>query len=230
MTIENTAVSEGTGISYMPLNQEKKLTGKLTLTFIVCFLGTLFSGIITMLMSVYLPVTVRDLLGNVSAAKMNDVSAWINCIFIFGWMFGGILWGFISDKIGRSTSITLSIACFGLFSIFTGLSSSWLLVCLCRFFTGFGIGGLLVSSTVLVSELWSKKNKAIVLGIVSVAIPVGFFIAGAINNFTENWRTAFWIGIVPIVLSVVAYFSLPESEKWKTGKSPVTTIINKKIF
>ena len=36
-----------------------------------------------MLMSVYLPVVVKDLLGNVSEEKMNDVSAWINSLFIF---------------------------------------------------------------------------------------------------------------------------------------------------
>ena len=61
-----------------------------------------------MLMSVYPPVAVKDLLGNVSEEKMNDVSAWINCVFIFGWMFGGIAWGVICDRIGRSKSVMLS--------------------------------------------------------------------------------------------------------------------------
>jgi MFS family permease len=192
----------------------------LTLVFIICFLSTLFGGIVSMLMSVYLPVAVKDLLGIVTEEKMNDVSAWINALFIFGWMFGGITWGIICDKIGRSKAVILSTACFGLFAVITGLSSSWFLVSACRFLSGFGIGGVLVTTVILIAELWPEKNKAIVQGIVSLAMPVGFFVAGAINNLTEDWRTAFWIGIVPLLLAVIAAFTLPESEKWKTNKDP----------
>jgi MFS family permease len=207
-----------------------KKSGRLTLVFIVCFLATFFSGIIGMLMSVYLPVVVKELSGNVSEEKMNDVSALINCIFIFGWMFGGIVWGIICDKIGRSASVALSIGCFGLFAVLTGLSSSWMLVLICRFLSGFGIGGILVTTTVLVAELWSGKMKAVVLGIVSVAMPIGFFTAGAINNFTEDWRTAFWIGAAPVVLSVLAFFTLPESDKWKSDKSSIKDNSSRQLF
>lgn len=208
------------------------VTGKLSMAFIVCFLSTFFSGIISMLMSVYLPVAVKDLLGNVSEEKMNDVSAWINCVFIFGWMFGGIVWGIICDKIGRARSVILSTACFGLFAVITGLSSSWFLVSICRFLSGFGIGGVLVTTTILVGELWPEKKKAVMQGIVSVAMPVGFFAAGAINNFTEDWRTAFWIGLAPLALAVFAYFTLPESQKWKADKQSVqkNESINQQLF
>jgi predicted MFS family arabinose efflux permease len=208
------------------------VTTKLSIAFIVCFLSTFFSGIISMLMSVYLPVVVKDLLGNVSEEKMNDVSAWINCVFIFGWMFGGIVWGIICDKIGRAKSVVLSTACFGLFALITGLSSSWLLVSICRFLSGFGIGGVLVTTTILVGELWPEKKKAVMQGIVSVAMPIGFFAAGAINNFTEDWRTAFWIGLAPLALALFAYFTLPESEKWRTDKQSAKKKenINKQLF
>jgi MFS family permease len=193
-------------------------TGRHTIVFIICFFSTFFGGVVSMLMSVYLPVVVKDLLGNVSEEKMNNVSAWINALFIFGWMFGGFTWGIICDKIGRAKSVVLSTACFGLFAVITGLSSSWLLVSLCRFLSGFGIGGVLVTTVILIAELWTDKKRAIIQGIVSLAMPVGFFAAGAINNLTEDWRTAFWIGILPLLLVIIAAFTLPESQKWKTVK------------
>jgi len=211
---------ETNGIAALKVT-EVKSTIRFALVFTVCFLSTFFSGIVSMLMSVYLPVVVKDLLGNVTEDKMNDVSAWINCVFIFGWMFGGIVWGVVCDKIGRSKSVILSTACFGFFAAITGLSSSWFLVSVCRFISGFGIGGVLVTTTILVSELWPQKKKAVVLGMVSLAMPVGFFAAGAINNFTEDWRTAFWIGLVPLALAFIAYFILPESEEWKSDKQSV---------
>jgi MFS family permease len=196
-----------------------KPTTTLIIVFIICFLSTLFGGIVSMLMSVYLPVAVKDLLGIVTDEKMNDVSAWINALFIFGWMFGGFTWGVICDKIGRSKAVMLSTACFGLFAVMTGLTSSWFLVSACRFLSGFGIGGVLVTTVILIAELWPDKNRAIVQGIVSLAMPVGFFAAGVINNLTEDWRTAFWIGIIPLLLAVIAAFTLPESEKWKANKN-----------
>ncbi len=107
--------------------------------FIICFISTMFGGVVTMLMSVYLPVTVKELLGNVSDEKLNEVSAYINSLFIFGWMFGGFIWGFICDKIGRSKSVMLSTLCYGLFTLLTAISPSWLLVSACRFLSGFGI-------------------------------------------------------------------------------------------
>jgi len=204
-------------VAALSLSAEKQ-KGNIALIFTICFLSTMFGGIVSMLMSVYLPVTVKDLLGNVSEEKMNNVSAYINAVFLYGWMFGGIIWGVICDKAGRSKSVILSTACYGIFTLLTIVSSSWLLVCVCRFLSGFGIGGVLVTTTILVSEIFTEKKRTVMLGIVSVGVPVGFFVAGAINNLLQDWRQAFLVGVVPVLLSAVSIFVLPESDKWQTNK------------
>ena len=152
----------------------------------------MFSGIASMLMSVYLPVAVKDLLGNVTDERMNNVSAYINSVFIFGSMFGGFAWGFICDKIGRSKAVILSTAFYGLFTVLTAFSSSWLLVGIYRFLTGFGVGGVIVTTNILISELWPEKKKAVALGIVSAAMPVGFIVAGAMNNLLTELAQCFF--------------------------------------
>lgn len=217
MSPGNTYSNEQAKVQIAPV-AEIRPPNRLAIVFIICFLSTLFGGVVSMLMPVYLPVALKDLLGNASTEKMNNASAWINALFIFGWMFGGIVWGIICDNIGRSKSVILSTACFGLCTIVTGLSSSWFLVSVCRFLSGFGIGGVLVTTVILIGELWTGKKIAIIQGIVSLAVPVGFFAAGAINNLTENWRIAFWIGLIPLLLVPIAAFALPESDKWKTNK------------
>src|SRR5690349_8222812 len=116
---------------------------KRTIIFIVCYVSIMFSGITSMLMSVYLPVAVKDLLGEVNEEKMNNVGAYINSFFLFGSMFGGFAWGFICDKIGRSKSVTLCTAFYGLFTVLTAFSTSWLMVGIYRLLTGFGVGGIL---------------------------------------------------------------------------------------
>jgi MFS family permease len=209
-----------------PANDPENVVAKaakpnLNATFIICFISIMFSGISSMLMSVYLPVAVKDLLGSVSDKKMNDVSAYINSIFIFGSMFGGFAWGFICDKTGRSKGVILSTALYGLFTVLTAFSSSWLVVGTCRFVTGFGVGGVIVTTNILVAELWPEKKRAIVLGIVSSAMPVGFIVAGAMNNLLANWQDAFLTGIVPVVMAIVAIFILPESASWAREKKEI---------
>jgi len=216
--METTTISTKENIIVSTTLSNALSRGMLTIVFLVCFLSTFFSGIVSMLMSVYLNLTAKDLLGNVSDEKFNNVSAWINCVFIFGWMFGGIIWGFICDKIGRAKSVTLSTFCYGFFAVLTAIAPSWFLVSMCRFLSGFGIGGVMVSTTILIAELWSSKKVAVIQGMVGLAMPVGFFAAGAISNFIPNWRDVYWIGAAPVIIAVIALFAVPESTIWKTGK------------
>jgi len=187
----------------------------LVIAFVICFLATMFAGVTSMLMSVYLPVAVRDLLGTVDEERMNYVSAYINSFFIFGSMVGGFVWGIVSDRIGRSAVVVLSTGIFGLFTLLTAFTDSWLMVCIYRLLTGFGIGGFLVSSNILVCELWSEKRRAVVIGIVSAGMPLGFIAAGAINNFFAAWQQGFLLGAVPVVLAIIGHFTLSEPDEWK---------------
>ena len=196
-----------------------KKNPNLAIAFVVCYISIMFSGISSMLMSVYLPVAVKDLLGSVSDEKMNYISAYINSVFIFGSMFGGFAWGFICDKTGRSKAVIFSTALYALFTVLTAFSSSWILVGFYRFATGFGIGGVIVSTNILIAEIWPEKRRAVALGIVSAAMPVGFIVAGAMNNLIPNWHNAFLTGVIPLVTAIVAIFILSESASWKENKS-----------
>ncbi len=202
----------------------------LTTAFIICYISIMFSGISTMLMSVYLPVAVKNLLGNVSEGRMNTISAYINSIFVFGSMFGGFAWGFICDKTGRSKAVILSTALYGLFTAITAFSSSWLLVGVYRFITGFGIGGVIVTTNILIAEIWPEKRRAIALGIVSAAMPVGIIVAGALNNLIPEWRNAFLSGIFPLITAVISLFVLAEPESWKQADKSGNNELRRQIF
>jgi hypothetical protein len=84
--------------------------------------------------------------------------------------------------------------------------------------SGFGVGGVLVTTVILISEIWDEKKRAIILGILSIAFPVGIFSAGLINNLLPGWRQAFLIGSIPLLLAIVAVWLLPESATWKKNQ------------
>ena len=182
--------------------------------FLICFFSSLFGGTVSTLMSVYLPDAIRDLLHNSSTQSTDNISATINSIFIFGWTAGGIIWGIFCDTLGRKKSFIYATFCYGLFTILTGLSPTWFLVVLCRFLSGFGIGGVLVITTMLVSEGYQEKKRAVLLGILSISIPVGIFSAGLLTYFVSQWRYAFIVGAIPVMLSGMAILFFTESEKW----------------
>ena len=182
--------------------------------FVICFFSTALGGSVSTLMSVYLPVVVKDLQGAVPANEINAISGYINAIFIFGWAFGGFTWGVISDKMGRKKALLLAIGSYGVFTILTGLMPTWWGVLCCRFFSGFGVGGVLVTSITLVSEVWPAKSKAVIIGILSIAFPVGIFSAGLINFIVSSWRSGFLVGVIPLALALIGALVLNESENW----------------
>jgi len=189
-------------------------TIKLALLFIVCFISSMLGGTVSTLMSVYLPVVVRDVQGNLKPDELNYISAYINALFIFGWAFGGFIWGVISDRIGRKTALLLAIGCYGIFTMLIAFMPSWTGIILCRFMSGFGVGGVLVVTFTLLSETWPERSKAVVTGIISIAFPVGIFSAGLINYMVTSWRQGFLIGVIPLVLALLGVWLIQESGKW----------------
>jgi MFS family permease len=182
--------------------------------FVICFLSIALSGTVSTLMSVYLPVVVRDLRGNLKPDEVNFISGYINAIFIFGWAFGGFIWGVISDKIGRKTAMLLTIGSYGIFTILTGTIPIWWSIVLCRFMSGFGVGGLIVVAFTLVSEVWPARSKAVFVGILSISFPIGIFSAGLINYLVTSWRQGFLIGFIPLGMALLGGWLLQESDMW----------------
>jgi MFS family permease len=169
-------------------------------------------------MSSYLPDVVKDIIGATDKEKMEEVSAVINAVFLFGMTAGGLLLGYLCDVYGRKKAIQLSMICIGLFTMQTAFTNNWLLIVVLRFLSGFGVGGVLVTSTILIAEEWTDLKRNIALGILSITIPVGIFSAGLITyNFT-NWRTGFLFGIVPLLIALLIQFVIKESEEWKVQK------------
>jgi len=183
-------------------------------TFIICFVSILVCGSVSTIMPAYLQNVVHDLLGKGNDKYLHDKESVINAVCLYGWMFGGILWGIICDKIGRTRSVILSTAFYGLFTVLTGLASTWFWLSACRFLSGFGIGGVLLTTNILIAEIWPEKKRAIALGVLSISFAIGIFSTGLIQFVFPAWRQAFWIGIIPLVLAFILIWSKSESLQW----------------
>lgn len=186
------------------------------LAFGLCALSYLLGGTASTLMASFLPVVVPELLGdNVGAAELGDVGAYISAAFLYGWMTGGLAFGFVSDRIGRARAVAFATALYGGAMLATTVIPTWPLLLLCRFLTGAGVGGVLLLTTVYISEIWPARNRAVVLGILAVMFPVGIVATGGLNVGQVTWRQAFGLGHVPVLLALLMLFLLPESASWQ---------------
>ncbi len=201
--------------SILPVRERPVHTGRsLWFIFAVCFLETVAGGSVSTLLSTYLPSITRDLPG-ITPEKSSGFSAMINAVFFAGWTIGGLTWGLLSDKIGRSRSLSLAVGMVGLFTVLIALIPSWETLIVCRFLSGFGVGGILVVATTFLSEIWPEESRAVFIGLLSTGFPVGIFSTGAIVYLIEDWKLGFMTGILPLFLGLITKVTFRESERWK---------------
>jgi MFS family permease len=199
--------------------EAKSVSGK-WLAFALCVVTYTLSGTVSTLMSVYLPVAIPELKGEtLSQAQLGDIGAYVNAIYLYGWMCGGLLFGVISDRIGRVKSLALVTALYGIGTCLVTIVPDWYTLLAFRFITGMGVGGVLLIATVYISEIWEARNRAVILGILAVCFPVGIVTTGSLNLIFSNWRTAFGIGIIPVIAALLIFLLAPESDKWKHTKT-----------
>ncbi|SDE30490.1 Predicted arabinose efflux permease, MFS family [Dyadobacter soli] len=186
------------------------------LAFGLCVVAYALSGTVSTLMSVYLPVAIPELKGAaVSEAELGEIGAYVNAVYLYGWMCGGLLFGVVSDRIGRKKSLTLVTALYGISTCLVTIVPDWYSLLAIRFTAGMGVGGVLLITTVYISEIWEDRSRAVILGVLAVCFPIGIVTTGSLNLLFSNWRTGFGIGVIPVLAALLIFLLLPESDRWK---------------
>ncbi len=190
----------------------------------LCILTYICGGTVSMLMSVYLPAVVRDLLGNADEATMSRVGPYLNAAYLAGMTLGGLALGYLSDRFGRVRMLAVSAICCGVFTLAAIGAHNWVWVAASRAMAGVGVAGILIAAAVLVSEQWPAQSRAVAQGILGVAFPVGIVLSGGLNVWFSDWREAFSVGAAPIVVAVLVFVLLKEtntSDQVKSANSPL---------
>jgi MFS family permease len=198
------------------------------LAFFCCWLGGIFDGMDSTIMSVTLPVAIGELLGETTPEKIGSIGSWVTSLFLLGWTLGGFLFGYVSDRFGRIKAMVGSILLYSLFTGLAGLSENWWQLAACRFLTGLGIGGELVSITTFLTEVWPERSRAVAVGMLISSYQVGVFLSGILSYGFENWRHCFFVGALPAIIVIFMTLQLKESHKWEDSQKQVTEDIQVK--
>ena len=131
---------------------------------------------------------------------------------------GGLLFGVLADRVGRTKALSASILVYSIFTAACGLSRTTLELAVFRTLLGLGMGGEWATGAALVAETWPARHRGKALGVMQSAWAVGYAIAAAVTALLLprfGWRAVFFVGVVPALVTLWIRRSVPESEAWR---------------
>jgi MFS family permease len=213
---------------------------------VAAFLGWLFDGFEMGLFPLIGQPALQDLLPAETAVVRSQWFTVIIAVFLVGAATGGVLFGWLGDKLGRVKAMTLAIFTY---AIFTGLcafvTQPWTFAGL-RFIAALGMGGEWSLGVALVNEVWGGRNRGWIAGLIGAASNIGFLLTGVLslklneslaqvthalgslglNPATTDyllhnraWRLLAISGALPALINLFILIFVHESPRWQKEKA-----------
>ncbi|MEM9480137.1 MAG: MFS transporter [Verrucomicrobiota bacterium] len=151
--------------------------------------------------------------------------------FLVGGALGGVLFGAMADRIGRSKTLAITIIVYSLFTFVTAFAqSAWQLIAL-RFVVALGTGGEWAVGAAFVAEVMPKRSRPVmgsifhgssVIGTI-LAVLAGAYIIGNEALGENAWRWGFALGALPALLVLWIRWKVKEPEKWVEARKSADT-------
>ncbi|MDE2005812.1 MAG: MFS transporter, partial [Rhodospirillales bacterium] len=185
------------------------------------FLGWLFDAMDLNLFVLVMVPALRDLTGLAAPAALARIGGVIVAGKVLGWGLGGVVFGVVADRIGRSATLVWTIAIYAVFTALSGLAGSWPWLALWQFLAGIGIGGEWAAGAALVAESFPDRGRARAMQVMQMAYPFGVFLAGglAIMLGPFGWRFVLLAGIVPVAAAAYARLLVPEPRRGRDARA-----------
>jgi MFS family permease len=216
---------------------------------LAALLGWLFDGFEMGLFPLVGPRALEDLLAGQAAVAPGAKDAWfgsIMAVFLVGAACGGVLFGWLGDRIGRVRAMSLSILTYALFTGICGLATTAPQIAAARFIASLGMGGEWALGVALVSELWPDASRPLLAGLIGAAANAGYLLVAVVSILLtrisvaahdtlvqaglpaatvdwltrgDAWRLLMMAGALPGLLVFFIRLAVPESERWQESRS-----------
>jgi MFS family permease len=194
-------------------------------------LGWLLDAMDVMLYSMVLAHLMRDL--GMSKAE----GGLLNSLTLLASAIGGLGFGFLADRIGRTRALMASILVYSVASGACALSQTIVQLGMCRFVLGLGMGGEWATGAALIAETWPAEHRAKALGLMQSTWAIGEMVAAGVVALVLprfGWRAVFLVGVLPAVIVLWIRRDVPESEIWlrrtaTSAGSSLATLLRKDL-
>jgi len=142
----------------------------------------------------------------------------LNSFTLVASAIGGLFFGVLADRIGRTRALMGSILMYSISSAACGLSHSIPQLAVFRFLLGLGMGGEWSCGAALIAETWRAEHRGRALGLMQSTYAIGEAVAAVVVLIVFpilGWRAVFFAGVLPALLVLWIYRGVPEPDLWK---------------
>jgi len=233
----------------LALAQEGQIGRGHYLVLAAALLGWMFDGLEMGLFPLVARPALIDLLG---AADDGVIARWNSAIsagFLVGAATGGVLFGWLGDRMGRVRAMMLSVFTYAIFTGICGIATSAEQIAGFRFISALGMGGEWSLGVALVMEVWPNRSRSFLAGLIGAASNVGFLliatvglgltaVLGVLGDLlggflapesvewllrNSGWRIMLMMGAMPALLTMFIRIFVPESERWEHERDSGST-------
>jgi MFS family permease len=234
----------------MGLAESTKISRGQWMALAAALLGWMFDGLEMGLFPVVARPALRDLL---QITDDKRIGLWISvatAAFLVGAATGGVLFGWLGDRIGRVRAMTLSVLTYALFSGLCGFAGEAWQIAGLRFLSALGMGGEWCLGVALVMEIWPDHSRGLLAGLIGAAgnfgyllialltlalgkvlaeVQIGLLKIGLPESWVtvlvahSGWRLLMFVGAAPALLTFFIRLFVPESQRWQQEQARGTT-------
>jgi MFS family permease len=218
------------------------------MALVAALLGWMFDGFEIGMFPLVGHNALKELLASDTGGGAAVAGQWfgvIMAVFLIGAATGGVVFGWLGDRIGRVRAMSLSIFTYAIFTGLCGFATEAWHIAVLRFIASLGMGGEWALGVALVTELWPDRSRAFLAGLIGAAANVGMLLVGLLSlvlvsfiqglgRFLLNigmpegavdtllsgdgWRLLMIAGALPALLIFFIRLFVPESHKWEAQR------------
>lgn len=182
-------------------------------------LGWMLDSFDVMLYALVLAVLIKDL------GISKDTAGLLGSITLIASAVGGLAFGIIADRYGRTRALIASILIYSVFTAMCGFAQTVMQLAVFRICLGLGMGGEWASGAALVSETWPAAYRGKALGFMQSAWAIGYGAAALVVAVVMpiwGWRAVFFVGVLPALLTIWVQRRVEEPAMWRERRGRTT--------
>jgi len=148
----------------------------------------------------------------------------LTSLLLLGWALGGILFGRIADRLGRTRTLMITMLLYAFGTALCAFAPNVLALAVFRFIASLGIGGEWAAGAAMVAEAVPEKRRIEAGALLYTSAPLGLGLATLVNYQVSGvwmrdspelaWRVVFLSGLLPAAVALVVRFFVKEPERW----------------
>ena len=217
-------------VSAAPGRRVLDMNGYQWTVLLAAWLGWGFDAFDALLFNFVAPNCVPTLLGLPlgSPAARSATLLWtgiLTSLLLVGWAVGGVLFGQVADRLGRTRTLLLTMLLYSLGTAACALAPNLWVLALCRVAASLGIGGEWAAGAAMVAEVVPEKRRVEAGALLYTSAPLGLFLATFINfqiaggllkaDPEHSWRWVFAAGLLPAAAAILVRLFVREPERWQ---------------